>query len=348
MGRNRAAVRAANKSLKRCTDALAGLGLPPPGVHVRIALRRRHWSRDYLVPLALIQMSLVVAALVVYVRIAVWFAETTLFVNRLGRPDPATRESSANYMTHQVSVNPIALFAFVFLVVLIGLSAFWMAFIVCAAIPYGIAARVWRFGANRRRLKASVFRQTALIGRVHAVILAADRVRTQGSRKQAQNVNELFRTLSALKRQVGRAHQSYAVTPFTRRARRLREHQRLVVAAVEKAESQLDQAPLCALTPLVELVLKIADRHTKGWNAALLPEEDLQGLTPARDWEPLRMIAAAVFMAGTAVAVAFFDLPDPAITALLGTAGLVAVSILYGRGARSAFDVVDIVRGQSG
>lgn len=57
------------------------------------------------------------------------------------------------------------------------------------------------------------------------------------------------------------------------------------------------------------------------------------------------MVITALFIAGAAVAIAVLDLPDAATTALIGAAGILGVSLVYGRSARSAMDLIDVIRG---
>ncbi|MFJ6705747.1 MULTISPECIES: hypothetical protein [unclassified Streptomyces] len=205
--------------------------------------------------------------------------------------------------------------------------------------------RITTLGVSSRRSKSAMARQTVLIGRIAAVAISADRVRRMGVRNHAQNMNRLFRDLRTLKRQLARQHQSAYVPIFSARARRLRTHQRIVIAALEKIEKDLDRAPSESLKAVVVCILEIAENYSRGLYGALLAPDKLEGIEPGRDWEPLRLVLAATLIAGTAIAVSFFDMPDPAITALMGATGLISITLFYGRGARSALDVVDIVRG---
>ncbi|MFF7769338.1 hypothetical protein ACFZC7_22885 [Streptomyces massasporeus] len=324
------------------TLALHKLGLPAPSARVRIAIRRWNWARNYKFPFRLVQFSAVTGLLVLYLHGLIWiYAQAIIYIDaRFGN----SAQGLGNSLIGNLTDNPFLSAITVFIVIAwqgFGLHALFTIFM---AAPYGFATRLWSM-EGPQRIKAVVARQNILAGRVESVVWAADRLRSQGNRRQAHNLNELFRKLRVFKRQILRLHQGSAL-PMSSRSRRLRQHQRLVVAAIVEAESRLDRAPLDELPTIVEISMKILERHLLGLNGALLPDEELKNVEPAKDWEPFRMVTAALLMAGTAIAVGFFDLPDPAITALLGATGLVSVSLMFGRGARSALDVVDIVRGQ--
>ncbi|MER5861215.1 hypothetical protein ABT131_37335 [Streptomyces sp900105245] len=194
--------------------------------------------------------------------------------------------------------------------------------------------------------KYNVASRNSLVGHIFEATLWADRLYSQGFSYRAYNIYRMLSETKIVKRQIRRRYLVAGLLPFSGRSRRLRRHARLVVAAVENAEAKLDEAPLEALTSLVNLLMEIAARHTQGLNGALLPVEDLEGLTPAPDWEPVRMVLAALFMGGAAVAVSLFKMPDPAITTLLGAAGVLIASILYGRRVlEKAGDIVNLMRG---
>jgi hypothetical protein len=195
-------------------------------------------------------------------------------------------------------------------------------------------------------LKYNVASQNSLVGHIFEATLWADRIRSQGFTYRTYNIYRMLGETRLVKREIHKRYLVAGLLPFSVRSRRLRRHVRLVVAAVENAEAQLDEAPLEALTPLVNLLMEIASRHTQGLTGALLPVEDLEGLAPAHDWEPLRMALAALFMGGAAVAVSLFKMPDPAITTLLGAAGVLIASILYGRRVlEKAGEIVNLMRG---
>ncbi|MER6152013.1 hypothetical protein [Streptomyces hirsutus] len=244
-----------------------------------------------------------------------------------------------------ISGMPVLLAAFIATTLLLYTLVFHALFTLLFGIPYALAMRIMTVGVSSRRSKAAVARQTVLIGRIAAVAISADRVRRMGARNHAPNMNRLFRDLRVLKRQLARQHQSVYVPIFSARARRLRNHQRIVVAALNQIEQDLDRAPSDSLKAIVVCALEIAENYSRGLYGALLASDKLEGIEPGRDWEPLRLMLAAALIAATAIAVSFFDIPDPAITALLGATGLISITLLYGRGARSALDVVDIVRG---
>ncbi|MGW8744929.1 hypothetical protein [Streptomyces sp. NPDC055794] len=307
---------------------------------MRIALRRWVWARNYKIPIRFIHAALITGAIALYAQLWFWYASAIITIASRYKPE----ETASDSLRNTLGDMPVAFAALIALTILLYTYAFYIASTLVIAIPYAVAMRIMNIGVASRRSKAVVARQTVLIGRVAAVVISADRVSRLGSKNHARNMNRLFRDVRSLKRQIARQHQSAYVPLFSSRARRLRSHQRIVIAALTKAESELDCSPQ-AINEIVEISLEITENYTRGLYGALLAPERLEGIEPARDWEPIRLALAALVIAAAAVAVSFFDMPDPAITALMGATGIVAITLLYGRGARSALDIVDTVRG---
>ncbi|MER6919554.1 hypothetical protein [Streptomyces spiralis] len=327
--------------MSEVTKALTALGLPPPPVQVRIALRRWYWSKGANTPIGLMRASAVVAFLTLYAQLCYWL---TVFVTRLFHA-PKQHENADVPGIDNMPWTPFLYAAVIGLTFFFVTATVQAAFILYIGIPYESARLLWKV-VPHRRMRAVVARETALIGRIASAVVAADRIRRQGSRNIPRNAGRLVTCLKAVKRQVASSHQAAGVPVFSSRARRLREHQNLVVAAIQRAETQLDVAPIASLTSLSTLLMKIADGYTRGQRGALLPPEDLQDLQPVRDWEPVRMVITALFIAGAAVAIAVLNLPDSATTALVGASGVLGASLVYGRGARSALDVAGFVQGR--
>ncbi|MGW4674375.1 hypothetical protein [Streptomyces sp. NPDC004324] len=281
------------------------------------------------------------ALIAVYLQFVFWYLNVVNFLVNEYRPSKEEGQGFSDAISG-VPIVEAGLIGFTLLFLVWGLNVSLTLFF---GIPYAIVMCVMAIGVNSRRSKAAVARQTVLIGRLAAVAISAERVRRLGARNHAINMNRLFRDLRAFKRQLVRQHQSAYVPMFSARARRLRDHQRIVVAAIGKIEQNLDRTPDESLKALVECALGIVENYYRGLYGALLPSDELEGIEPGRDWEPLRLTLAAILIAATAIAVTFFNIPDPAITALMGATGLISITLLYGRGARSALDVVDIVRG---
>ncbi|MFD0304752.1 hypothetical protein [Streptomyces sp. NPDC127119] len=287
-------------------------------------------------------MAIIVAAIGLYAQIWVWYITA---IKSIIDPKVNSGEIGLSRFGESLSKVPAFAFALIVFLFLCYIYALYLISAMMVVFPYAFVSRVMSLGTASRRSKAAVARQTVLVGRVAVVVISANRMRREGFRKRPQNVNRLVGDVGSLKRQIAHQHQSVYVPIMSARARRLRNHQRVVIAALGKVEEDLDRNPIDASRKLAEFSIEIAERYAKGLYGALLSSEEIEGIDPVRDWEPFRLIVAAVVIAGAAIAVAFFDIPDPAITALMGAAGLIAITLLYGRGARSALDVVDVVRG---
>jgi hypothetical protein len=126
----------------------------------------------------------------------------------------------------------------------------------------------------------------------------------------------------------------------------LQEHAGLVTAALRKEALRLD-GPECdeALKRLAKMLITIAERYSDGHLGALLPTNELEGLTPVRHregWQLTLMVSGIVTVtAGATVA----GLPDGA-TAVAGPAlaGLVMWWVNRRRGSRETGDAFDLFR----
>lgn len=141
------------------------------------------------------------------------------------------------------------------------------------------------------------------------------------------------------------AHATRGTIPWrSRRRRDLKRHAGQVVAVLREAEARLDSEPHAALTDLAQLLLKIADRYAEGRVGALLDQDRLDGVTPVRDREVVRLITATVLTALGVVAIAFLQLPPMGEPFALGAAGIGVLALVHGRGARPALDLADTIR----
>ncbi|MEV8401003.1 hypothetical protein [Streptomyces niveus] len=141
------------------------------------------------------------------------------------------------------------------------------------------------------------------------------------------------------------AHATRGTIPWrSRRRRDLKRHAGQVVAVLREAEARLDSEPHAALTDLAQLLLKIADRYAEGRVGALLDQDRLDGVTPVRDREAVRLITATVLTGLGVVAIAFLQLPPMGEPFALGAAGIGVLALVHGRGARTALDLADAIR----
>ncbi|SHN37947.1 hypothetical protein SAMN05216499_1584 [Actinacidiphila paucisporea] len=179
-----------------------------------------------------------------------------------------------------------------------------------------------------------------------ASIESCARAATASTERRPARLLAMSTRLDEVARAVRRAHRTRGAVPFRSHRRRiLKRHAGLVVAALRAAEGKIDSAPESALPNLAELVLRISENYIGGRIGQLLDDADLQGLEPVADREPLRIIAAACICGGTAVGISFTALPDEAKTYLIGVGGVIGLTIIYGRNARRAFDILATLRG---
>ncbi|GAQ55571.1 hypothetical protein [Streptomyces acidiscabies] len=126
----------------------------------------------------------------------------------------------------------------------------------------------------------------------------------------------------------------------------LQEHAGLVAAALRKEALRLD-GPECdeALKRLAEMLITIAERYSDGHLGALLPKNDLEGLTPVRHregWQLTLMVSGIVAVTAGAAAA---GLPDGAATvAGPALAGLVMWRVNKRHGGRETGDAFDLFR----
>ncbi|MFD5006235.1 hypothetical protein ACFWMV_25365 [Streptomyces mutabilis] len=142
------------------------------------------------------------------------------------------------------------------------------------------------------------------------------------------------------------AHSSRGSVPLlSHRRKRLKEHQRKVVAALQDLEAQLDQTSGDALQEPAEALLTVADRYCQGRSGALLDEEQLTGIPRQRSWDVLRYLIALALAAGGITAIAVTKVvPESAEPYVIVV--VVSFVLIFGRGFRRAIDVIGVIAGQ--
>jgi hypothetical protein len=125
----------------------------------------------------------------------------------------------------------------------------------------------------------------------------------------------------------------------------LKEHTALVAAALERAAREFDKNPDRAAQELCAMTALILDRYLDCRFGALLDEDKLTGLEPARNRETLRLILAAALTAAAAVGIGFLNPPAAAVPLLIGVAGLLFFSLAYGHRTGRSLDYLDALRG---
>ncbi|XVV34973.1 hypothetical protein ACQPXT_13395 [Streptomyces sp. CA-100214] len=190
-------------------------------------------------------------------------------------------------------------------------------------------------------------RRYALVYECVAAIHACAAAR-QGGEGRPARLREISKQLAAVRREVLSAHSSRGSVPLlSHRRKRLKEHQRRVVAALQDLEAQLDQIPGHALRELAEALLTIADRYCQGRSGALLDEERLTGIPRQRNWDVLRYLIALLMAAGGITAIAVTKLvPESAESYIYLIVVVVSFVVAFGRNFRRAIDVMGVIAGQ--
>lgn len=158
----------------------------------------------------------------------------------------------------------------------------------------------------------------------------------------------LPRLLRTTERAIRLARRRRATVPrFSHRHRALKNHANAVIAALRAAESGLDTNPDLARADLAAKLHTIAEQYADARIGALLPESELTGIEPQRNWE------AAARSPGR-------HLPEPDVgnacrrhnraaqIAVLSSGMLLAGVLLFGRDGLDTFkEVLSILRGGS-
>jgi hypothetical protein len=194
--------------------------------------------------------------------------------------------------------------------------------------------------------KGRIAAQTRLVDVLLWAVLHASMFQRANQRWRYYRLRILSRQLKRVYGELGKLSIKYGSTSFrSHRRHTLKDHHRRVIAALKQAETQLDIDPDTASRKLAEMLMLIADRYAQGKLGDLLPSEVLQDVQPARSWETAKMVVTALMVTGIAVAAVLMKLPEAALTTVVGAGGIIAVGLVYGRNARSGFDILDSVRG---
>ncbi|MCT4356292.1 hypothetical protein M5362_24495 [Streptomyces sp. Je 1-79] len=247
--------------------------------------------------------------------------------------------------TDLLEMDPVS-FGLTALAMALQVIVFALLFTLILVLP---SVALWRVMWGSSRLlyaPAEHVRRYVLVARVRAAVLACADAYGASGEKKLYALHRVGVEVGTVAHEVTVARRAWGSVPNgSDRHRLLKEHAGLVVAALFAAESRIDHDPDQAVKDLARMLVRIADRYAAGRLGALLDEEQLAGLTPIADREPLRLAVTAVVVAGIGVGVALLDLPGVAETYLIGGAGAAVVAILYGRRAHRGLDVLDAVRG---
>ncbi len=125
----------------------------------------------------------------------------------------------------------------------------------------------------------------------------------------------------------------------------LKRHAGRVVAAVRAASLRVDADPDEGLRELGLMLATIAERCAEGRAGALLDEEQLAGHEPVRDYEALRIMSAAIFVAVAAIGIALLRLPATVAAPLTSAAGVIGVALVYRKAARQGMETMGALFG---
>ncbi|MGW4391041.1 hypothetical protein [Streptomyces sp. NPDC004685] len=191
-----------------------------------------------------------------------------------------------------------------------------------------------------------IARRYALVAQCAEAIHACAQARRGGEQKPAQ-LKKLAKRLKTVRRSVLNAHHSRGtVARLSRRRKPLKLHERHVSAALVALESKLDHAPGEALRDIAEALLTISDRYCETRLGELLDEEQLNDVTPTRNWDVMRYLTAFALGAGGVTGLALTGtVPESAEPFVYPIVLATAFLIAFGRDIRRAIDVFSVITG---
>jgi hypothetical protein len=146
-------------------------------------------------------------------------------------------------------------------------------------------------------------------------------------------------------RRAWRTTRAYRPLPTRQQRRELKSHAGQVISALRAAAARIDASPDDGLRALGEMLLSIAKRCAEGRVGALLDDDQLQGHEPIRDYEGVRVVTVALFIAAITVGVSLLHLSSSATTGLTSTAGLITIAVVYRRAARRGMETLGFLFG---
>ncbi|MFD5121231.1 hypothetical protein [Streptomyces sp. NPDC058385] len=191
-----------------------------------------------------------------------------------------------------------------------------------------------------------IARRYALVAQCAEAIHACAQAPRGGEQKPAQ-LKKLAKRLKTVRRGVLNAHHSRGtVARLSRRRKPLKLHERHVSAALVALESKLDHDPSEALRDIAEALLTISDRYCKTRLGELLDEEQLNDVTPTRNWDVMRYLTAFALGAGGVTGLALTGtVPESAEPFVYPIVLATAFLIAFGRDIRRAIDVFSVITG---
>ncbi|MFD3843536.1 hypothetical protein ACFWWC_46170 [Streptomyces sp. NPDC058642] len=218
---------------------------------------------------------------------------------------------------------------------------------VAASLLWLVGSIIYRLNSvtSRRRRINSVTHHSLpreIIRSIHAL----KALRTTHPTRRQEALKGASMCLRAVTQDLARLASTCGSTSlWSHRRRLLREHHGVIVSALRAAESNLDKDSDTGSKKLAEILMEIGNRYAQGKVGELLPESETANLQPARNWEVAKMAAIAVNLCAVTFIALLLKVPDAALTPVIGASGILTAILLYGRRARSAFEILDSVRG---
>ncbi|GAA0293991.1 hypothetical protein GCM10010302_35810 [Streptomyces polychromogenes] len=344
--RRRKAFTQADKEAADMQAALIKLGIRRPvAARVRIALRFNAWALqfgdpDFFVRFPLMLMGVAWAGGVL--RLAVDGGRTLAGLT--------VRDDALGALVDEVDRTPgiiVGTYAFVliFMVPLMVVCYFLILF-GPMALAYMAWARAYPAGVVDMGVHA-MDRRFGLVAKVAEAVAACGAAYGAGGSRRATSLRRnVAAKVAVLETILLRAPRSRGTVPFrSHRRKALRAHARLVASRLRVAEARMDVDGDEALPELAELMLTVAERYTDGRVAALLDQQELEGIEPVRDREPVRVAAVILLTVAGAVGVSSLGLPAAAEGPAIAGFGLLALMLVYGRRARRRYDLLTVFGG---
>lgn len=179
-----------------------------------------------------------------------------------------------------------------------------------------------------------------------AIVIRGANLRRAQQRDRKIRHKDLEITVKELERELLKMHRDRSIfLRGSRRRKQVRQHARIVAAALQNQLLQIDSVPDVATVELCGIAMRISDSYTRQRWASLLAEGELRGLEPVQDREPVRLAVAATVTVSAAVAGALLGIPDSSLPFVVGLVGLIAFTRLLGGPSPKALELLDSVRG---
>lgn len=335
---------AADKAIREMNEALLTLGVPifPTG-RTRVLIRRYYASTPGMWgALGSLFVFLYIPLLLLRVNVALADAMFRLADDPPFGLEPGDLALAALWDT--VSGSDPFWFS---VTITLTLSALIVVVIVLGGIGLFVSVILrWQMDRLKGNSGSSHYIAAGIAGAVHVAAVACRSA--PGSPKQQRQLRHLTESLHSVYAGILRTSDIHeAVYRRSRRRGRLRDHHLKVIAALQEKEMAIDVDVHAALPDLAEALTRIVNAYSEGRIGQLLPVSEIDHLAPAEiaKGEHIKMVVVAVLLGGCGILVSFLDLPDTATTSLIGAIGITIASMVYGRKARQAMDVLDSVRG---